>query len=127
MDCPVCKEPMIVLELKEIEIDYCSSCGGIWLDAGELALLLEDTEKKDRLLSSFTVDDRSKEKGRKCPICSKRMEKVLSGIDKKVRIDRCRKKDGLWFDRGELEEVLKMGSFDEDNRVLEHLKDLFSE
>lgn len=55
MDCPVCKEPMIVLELNEVEIDYCSSCRGIWLDAGELALLLEDTEKKDRLLSSFRI------------------------------------------------------------------------
>ena len=46
MKCPVCKEPTIVLELDEIEIDYCTSCGGIWLDAGELDLLIED-EKED--------------------------------------------------------------------------------
>ncbi len=40
MNCPVCKEPMIVLELDEVEIDHCISCGGIWLDAGELELLI---------------------------------------------------------------------------------------
>ncbi len=40
MDCPVCKNAMITLELQEVEIDYCIDCGGIWLDAGELELLL---------------------------------------------------------------------------------------
>jgi len=34
MDCPVCKNAMITLELSEVEIDYCADCGGIWLDAG---------------------------------------------------------------------------------------------
>ncbi|MBU1863316.1 MAG: zf-TFIIB domain-containing protein, partial [Candidatus Omnitrophica bacterium] len=23
VECPICKEPMIVLELHEVEIDYC--------------------------------------------------------------------------------------------------------
>ena len=39
MDCPACKEPLIVLELNEVEIDNCVSCGGIWLDKGELERL----------------------------------------------------------------------------------------
>jgi len=34
MICPVCKKPMLVLELQQIEIDYCQECGGIWLDEG---------------------------------------------------------------------------------------------
>ena len=42
MDCPVCKDAMIVMELNEVEIDHCLSCSGIWLDAGELELLLEE-------------------------------------------------------------------------------------
>ena len=32
MDCPVCKNAMIVLELAEVEVDYCTDCSGIWLD-----------------------------------------------------------------------------------------------
>ena len=42
MDCPVCSEPMIVLEYDRVEVDYCVSCQGLWLDAGELELLFGD-------------------------------------------------------------------------------------
>ena len=125
MDCPACKEPMIVLELDEVEIDHCISCGGIWLDAGELELLLENSDGKDSLLSSFKVAKNTKERPRKCPICLRRMEKVLCGTDKKILIDKCRRNDGIWFDTGELEEIIKMGRFGKDNRVLNLLKDMF--
>jgi Zn-finger nucleic acid-binding protein len=116
---------MIVLELEEVEIDHCLSCGGIWLDAGELELLLENSEAKDDLLSSFEVDKNTREKGRKCPLCLKRMEKVLCGTGKKIRIDKCRRNEGIWFDLGELEEIIKMGSFDKGSRVLNLLQDMF--
>ncbi len=125
MDCPMCKEPMIVLELNEVEIDHCISCGGIWLDAGELELLLEDSILKDKLLTSFEVERNTKEKSRRCPICLKKMEKILCGTDKKILIDKCRKNDGIWFDAGELNKVIEMGSFDKDNKVLNLLKDMF--
>ena len=125
MDCPVCKEPMIVLELNEVETDHCVACGGIWLDAGELELLLEDSDEKDKLLSSFQVDKVTKEKSVKCPICLKKMNKVLWGTTDKIRIDECRKNDGLWFDKGELEEMMRVGSADKDSRVLDLLKDIF--
>ncbi len=125
MDCPVCREPMIVLELDEVEIDHCISCRGIWLDAGELELLLGDSAEKDNLLSSFEEDKHTKEKGRKCPICLKRMVKVLCRADTNVLIDKCRRNDGLWFDEGELEDIIKTGGFDKDNKVLGLLEDMF--
>ncbi len=118
---------MVVLELDEVEIDHCLSCRGIWLDAGELELLLGDPEDTDQFLSSFEADRASKEKGRKCPICLKKMEKVLCGTDRKVRIDRCRNKDGIWLDAGELEEIVDMGSVDKHNRVLDLLKEMFGQ
>lgn len=125
MNCPVCEEPMIVLELDEVEIDHCISCGGIWLDAGELELLLEDSQEKDSLLTSFVVDKNPKEKPRKCPICLKKMEKVLCGTDKKICIDKCINNDGIWFDVGELDEIIKMGSFDKNNKIVNLLEDMF--
>ena len=135
MNCPACKEPMIVLELEEVEVDHCVSCGGIWLDAGELELLLGNSAEKDKLLArlsakpraSFQVDKTTEEKSRRCPICLKRMEKVICGVDmgKEVLIDKCRRNDGMWFDSGELEEIIKMGSFDKENRVINLLKEMF--
>jgi len=124
MNCPICSDPMLVIELDEIEIDYCENCG-IWLDAGELGLLLESRGKKEALLASFTPDAGGGEKPRGCPICSKKMEKVLCGLDEKVRIDRCRDGHGLWFDKGELAAVLRMGAFDPEGQVLGLLKQMF--
>jgi len=41
MICPVCKCDMIVVEYHNIELDYCTTCKGVWFDSGELELLLE--------------------------------------------------------------------------------------
>ena len=71
MDCPVCREPMIVLELNQVEVDFCLACEGIWLDAGELELLLENREEKEAVLNSFQADKAATEKKRKCPIFNK--------------------------------------------------------
>jgi len=126
VDCPVCKNAMITLELAEVEIDHCPDCGGIWLDAGELELLLDDRDGAVRLLDSFSVDARSTEKPRKCPICLKKMQKIIVGTDDPVLlIDRCAKGDGLWFDKGELQDILERSCLDEDNKIQNLLADMF--
>jgi Zn-finger nucleic acid-binding protein len=123
MKCPVCKEPTIVLELDQIEIDYCTSCGGIWLDAGELDLLIEDEKDRKLLLSSFHKVDEHPEKKYRCPICRTRMDKVYVGENKDVLLDKCPYNDGLWFDKGELKDVIQLAS--KDNKVVELLNELF--
>ena len=126
MDCPLCCEAMIVLEYEQVEIDHCVSCKSCWLDGGELELLLEHSKEKVDLLSSFEVEEQSNEKIRTCPICLKKMEKVLVGTKDSVRIDRCRSGDGLWFDLGEFERIVKMGNFGSNTKVLDWLKHVFS-
>jgi len=125
MDCPVCREPMIVLELNDVEIDFCQDCKGIWLDGGELEVLLEGAEGKAQLLKSFTPADSVKEKSRGCPICLKKMEKVWSGEDHQVMIDRCKKGDGIWFDDQELEDLIRIGCMGQDSKVMNLLKEMF--
>ena len=124
MNCPVCKKAMIVLELDRVEIDYCIACGGIWLDAGELELLLGSSSAKDNVLKSFTPDVKTKEKKVKCPICLKKMAKVSCGKENKVIIDKCPNNDGLWFDKGELYQIIKMGGLGENDEVTKMLKDM---
>jgi hypothetical protein len=42
MQCPVCKDTQLVIsERQGIEIDYCPSCRGVWLDRGELDKLID--------------------------------------------------------------------------------------
>ncbi len=126
MDCPVCKNAMITLELADVEIDYCTDCGGIWLDAGELEMLLGGLEKARQLLDSFKPGSMSTEKPRKCPICDKKMQKIIVGSEEPtILIDKCRRGDGLWFDRGELQDIVNRAELDKDNKIRELLADMF--
>ena len=125
MNCPECKEPLIVLELDRIEIDHCLSCGGIWLDAGELELLLETEEDRARLKNFLIEADSVKEKKYSCPICNKKMSKVFVGEEKKILIDKCKKNHGLWLDKGELESVIELSSRNRDSKIINLLKQMF--
>ena len=117
---------MITLELEEVEIDYCTDCGGIWLDAGELEMLLGQPEKARKLLDSFEAAPQCAEAKRKCPICDKKMHKIVVGKSQPaLLIDKCAKGDGLWFDKGELHEIFDRAQLDSDNKIRELLADMF--
>jgi Zn-finger nucleic acid-binding protein len=125
MQCPVCKDSMIILELNQVEVDFCPSCKGVWLDSGELELLFrnEVDNTVDNLLH-LKID--LQETKRRCPICKKKMDKVEfenSGIV----IDKCKNNHGLWFDKGELHSLLSMDARVKDNKIINLLKEMFGE
>ena len=41
MACPVDGAPLVMSERSGIEIDYCPTCRGVWLDRGELDKIIE--------------------------------------------------------------------------------------
>ena len=42
MKCPVCPDTTLLMsERQGVEIDYCPSCRGVWLDRGELDKLVQ--------------------------------------------------------------------------------------
>ena len=125
MNCPACKEPMIVLELNQVEIDYCDNCGGIWLDSGEIELLLNDSPTKDKIFSSLKLSAILKEKKIKCPFCRKKMDKVKIEAGDIVIIDKCKLNEGFWFDKNELQKILS-GNLDADNPVIKQIQEMFA-
>jgi Zn-finger nucleic acid-binding protein len=125
MICPVCNEPLVVLELNQIEIDHCLNCGGIWLDKGELELLLETEEERDRLRDLFKKAESVNEKSYRCPICGKRMDKDSVGEEKKLIIDRCKKNHGLWFDEGELQKLVAIDTGSSNAKIINLLNQMF--
>lgn len=126
MNCPACKEPLIVLEHEDIEVDYCLACEGIWLDTGELELLFGDARKCGEFIAAGNPAHAQGEATRRCPICRKNMAKAVTGGDHPIVYDRCGRGDGLWFDKGELLEVLTRGAPREnDDPVVKWLRALF--
>jgi Zn-finger nucleic acid-binding protein len=51
--CPVDKSPLIRISLKNIFIDYCEKCFGLWLDFGELELLLQKQLDKTNIFKKI--------------------------------------------------------------------------
>lgn len=41
MKCPVCSSDLQIATRAGIEIDYCPTCRGVWLDRGELDKIIE--------------------------------------------------------------------------------------
>ena len=110
MICPVCKYAMVVVEYHNIELDYCTSCKGVWFDSGELELLLKSQgleEPKTFFAGILNSQEAvSSEKERKCPICGHKMKKTKAGGQPGILIDVCRDRHGLWFDGGEVAQLI---------------------
>ena len=48
MKCPNDNETLVLSERSNIEIDYCPTCRGVWLDRGELDKLIERSAETSR-------------------------------------------------------------------------------
>lgn len=47
MKCPACPESVLTMsERSGIEIDYCPTCRGVWLDRGELDKIIEKSQNQ---------------------------------------------------------------------------------
>lgn len=133
MKCAVCKEPLIVVEHENIELDYCDNCRGVWFDSGEVELLMEtmglDSSGLDGL--HLATETATIEEDRKCPECNKKMKKVALGHTPELLIDVCPQGDGLWFDSGEVGQLVEHLSAqiedkeDSQERVIEFLGEVF--
>ncbi|GBE38042.1 hypothetical protein BMS3Bbin08_00641 [bacterium BMS3Bbin08] len=54
MRCPKCGMELVAINYKNIEIDKCSECAGVWLDSGELEAVSKlETSSINKLFSVF--------------------------------------------------------------------------
>ena len=44
VNCPKCDGKLVETEYENIKIDICNGCTGVWLDAGELAQIVDKDE-----------------------------------------------------------------------------------
>ena len=110
MECPQCHDSMLIVECDHVELDVCFRGHGIWFDADELQQLFELAGAGDgvrRLEARLVHLPSSKEKRKRCPRCRTKMRHVEApAASGAVVLDRCAHGHGLWFDDGELHDVL---------------------
>jgi Zn-finger nucleic acid-binding protein len=111
--CPKCDAPLFSLRFKEVEVDFCERCRGLWLDAGELEALMRQTGAvADDPLLAFQNQPGTVPRGRKhlCPRCDQTLcEVTVPRIGAEpLHLDRCPRGHGLWFDASELRQLLAL-------------------
>jgi hypothetical protein len=111
VQCPACHQDQVIVEYRGVELDVCLEGCGVWFDGQEVRQLFEAAGVPDRLHDlegRFTaLEDGPPGPKRRCPRCRATMPHVgVAGASGQVVLDRCPRGHGLWFDRGELEDVL---------------------
>jgi Zn-finger nucleic acid-binding protein len=54
------------------------------------------------------------------------MQKIIVGPSTPtLTLDKCPRGDGLWFDKGELQDILNRAKLDKDNKIQKLLADMF--
>jgi Zn-finger nucleic acid-binding protein len=105
--CPKCDVALFLVHLRDIEVDYCEQCRGIWLDTGELEALIENADDPVLKLLEQTGTVPAGKKNF-CPRCDARLTEIeVRTPDQPVLLlDRCPRNHGLWFDGDELPQFL---------------------
>ncbi len=58
MNCPHCNTSLLMTDRQGVEIDYCPTCRGVWLDRGELDKLIERSgSPKPQVKRDYDDDD----------------------------------------------------------------------
>jgi hypothetical protein len=121
MQCPACEQAMLILEYQGIELDHCPACGGVWLDAGELGLLLSGRPETP---AGLTLEN-ARRGARRCPRCVRKMD-TGQFAGSTIELDACPAQHGLWLDRGELTALMQaQARGPQAAAVAGHLRELF--
>lgn len=108
LTCPKCGDALHELQTPElVEVDFCSGCKGIFMDAGEASVWFE-------MGSDLPDLDRSRAAARptalSCPRCAGPLSELPYLAEAPVLLDRCEGCGGLWFDAGEVPKVEALAS-----------------
>lgn len=109
MKCPKCNVDLVPKVRHKIDVDFCPSCKGMWLDAQELDQLENEAFDLGEHAKG-TLAFRSMSTTLKCPRCEAGMQRFnyrAYGLE----LEFCPNQHGFWLDA------------DEDTRVLELMKD----
>lgn len=102
MTCPKCGSVMETLTYAGVEVDRCTNCRGLWLDANE-------REELKALPGSETIDVGDPSVGKRynevdrieCPRCHTQMVRMVDPKQSHIWFESCPVCYGAFFDAGE--------------------------
>lgn len=111
LTCPIDQSELTGTVIEDIPVYRCPTCGGHWLQGGDLETLSEHHGQHDQPV--ITDNAIIGEGGRACPLDGNVMQASTFAEHKNLRVDRCPVCRGLWLDSDELETLLSLHPGDE--------------
>jgi len=113
--CPRCDDPLKSENSLGVWTDLCSHCGGIWLDANEIAPLMERARSEEVELEGVLVAPGSDAPGGPghekqtplCPVCQVEIPEAPYSFGSGVTVNTCSRCQGLWLDQGEFSAIFE--------------------
>lgn len=104
MKCPKCGGDSLrdFGQVEGVEIDFCSSCKGIWFDAGELAFYVEAEEDVPNVEAAISAGHAT---GLECPKCASELIETRYVPEEPLLMDICPSCRGVFLDKGEVPRV----------------------
>ncbi len=104
--CPHCRSHLLEpLRHKEIEIDACMHCGGLWFDRHELDKVVHlydpNYHRQGQIVESLGHPVAETQKD--CPHCQESLLTYEFEQGRDLKIDVCQTCDGIWLEKGELD------------------------
>jgi Zn-finger nucleic acid-binding protein len=108
LTCVKCTSVLDKARVGDVEVDLCPSCGGLWLDHGEIERLGRgkdgDLTRLRAALTGTTAPDPASDTTTSCPACPGQLKEVDLGP---VHIEYCGKCHVIFLDKGELDVAVK--------------------
>jgi Zn-dependent protease with chaperone function len=106
MTCPRCAgQPLAAALTKQgVEVDHCRTCGGVWLDKGEIFYFARSAKA---LIVELQRAEKAAQPGDvPSPATGQPMQRLnVFGVE----LDMCGETGGLWLDKGEIQQVVAAG------------------
>ena len=103
MDCPKCAQPMEEVSFRDVDVDRCTACGGLWFDLLEHEDLKKIRGAAEEIDTGDPVEGKRQDQVRKvaCPKCHSQMIAVRDPEQPHIAFEQCTVCSGVFMDAGE--------------------------
>jgi len=105
MKCPNCQSDLSKGIYKEIAVETCAKCQGMWFDTQEVDQLEDTVFDQDEFKGSMITNIRNGDK--KCPKCEAKMKQFDYRWEDLI-LDFCPTGDGYWLDKEEEKKIIEI-------------------
>ncbi len=110
MNCPKCQSAMAAVKVGIVEVDRCTSCGGMWFDSLEEEWLKTPADAAALDVGDPAVGETLNAQGRiDCPKCHTRTIRMVDVEQPHIWFESCKVCYGRFFDAGEFRDLANGG------------------